>query len=104
MLLCFSITLFGFALYLLWEARLISSLAERNIILPFVGFESLMLKSDYKIVVYPGSAYEGSFQFSKDPLWQKAWTERIEPYKSFAAEYISTADGCELQYKINFIF
>ena len=95
--LCFSITLFGFMLYLLWEATLISSLAERNIILPFTGLESLMLKTDYKIVVAPSTAQVGSFKFSGVPLWQKAWSERIEPYYNFYAEYSSTVNGCELK-------
>ena len=84
-------------LYLLWEAGLISSLAERTIILPFTGLESLMVKSNYKIIVGPGSAQEGSFKFSGSSLWKKAWTDRIEPHYDFYAEYSSTKNGCELQ-------
>ena len=87
-------------IYLLWEATLISSLAERNIILPFTGLESLMLKSDYKIVVPPGSAQEGSFKFSDVPLWQKAWTERIEPNYDFYDTYATTENGCKLDTNI----
>ena len=88
-------------LYLLWEATLISSLAERNIILPFTGLESLMLKTDYKIVVAPDSAQVGSFKFSEVPLRQRAWSDRIEPYYKFYVEYSSTANGCEFLNGLN---
>ena len=72
---------------------LISSLAERTIMLPFTGVESLMLTSDYKIAVGPSSAQEGTFKFSRVPLWQKAWSERIEPSYDFYVEY--TNNGCK---------
>ena len=77
----FSITALGFILYLLWEAMLISYLGQRNIILPFDGVESLMMKSDFGIAVAPGTAQEESFKNSKVPLWQKA--ERECWYENF---------------------
>ena len=42
----------GYVLYLQWEAMLISYLASRNIILPFVDVESLLKDSDYQIAVW----------------------------------------------------
>ena len=68
---------------------LISYLGQRNIILPFDGVEFLMMKSDFGIVVAPGTAQEESFKNSKVPLWQKAWAERIMPHYEFYVEYIS---------------
>ena len=55
-----------------------------------------MMKTDYKIVMAPSSAQEGSFKFSDVPLWQKAWTERIEPNYDFYATYATTENGCKL--------
>ena len=66
-----------------WEATLDSSLLARNTILPFDGIESLVLLSDAKIVVAPDSAHVDKFKYSKDPIWQKAWSERIEPNLDF---------------------
>lgn len=34
---------------------------------------------DYQISVIPGNDLEDDFQNSKDPLWQKAWIERLKP-------------------------
>ena len=76
----FSIMGFGFLLYLQWEAMLISYLARRTINLPFNGIPTLITKSDFKIAVIPGSSYEDAFKTATDPFWQKAWTDRIEPY------------------------
>ena len=76
----FSIMGFGFLLYLQWEAMLISYLARRTINLPFNSIPTLITKSDFKIAVIPGSSYEDAFKTATDPFWQKAWTERIEPY------------------------
>ena len=75
-------------MYLLWEAMLISYLAaERTVILPFEGIESLVTKSNYKIAVNPNTAQMDSFKYSKISTWQTAWYERIEPNLDFYAEY-----------------
>ena len=78
----------GFMLFSLWKAKLISYLAQRSIVLPFDGVESLMLTSDYKIFAWPSSAQTDSFKLSKVPLWQQAWLERMEPNQEFYKEYI----------------
>ena len=67
-------------IYYYWEAMLVSFLAKQIVVLPFTGIESLMAKSDYQIAVWPGTYSQDVFAFSIDPVWQKAWTERIEPY------------------------
>ena len=76
-------------LFSLWKAKLISYLAQRNIILPFDGVESLMLTSDYKILLNPGTAQVDSFKYAENPLWKKAWLERIEPNIEFYDGYTS---------------
>ena len=55
-----------------------------------------MLASDYKIFVAPGTVHEDIFKTAKTPLWQKAWTERIEPHIGFYKEYMDS------NYHINF--
>ena len=71
---------FGFLLYLQWEAMLISYLAKRVVSVPFDGISSLVTKTDYKIALRPGSYPEDVFKTATDPIWQKAWKERVEPY------------------------
>ena len=67
-------------LYWHWEAMLISYLATRKIVLPFDNMEGLVKTSNYKIAIVPGTNAENIFKYSTDEWWQKAWTERIEPY------------------------
>ena len=76
-----------------WKARLISNLSLRVIDLPFDSIETLMLNSDFKISVAPGSQQHDYFRHSSDPLLRKAFNERIDPniedYKNFLqGEYI----------------
>ena len=83
----FRIMGFGFMLYLQWEAMLISYLARRVINVPFDGISTLVTATDFKITLMPGTSIEDAFKTSTDPFWQKAWTDRIEPfldgYKSY---------------------
>ena len=67
-------------IYYYWEAMLVSYLAARIIVLPFTGIETLMADSEYLIAVWPGTYSQDVFESSIDPVWQKAWTERMEPY------------------------
>ena len=39
-----------------------------------------MEKTDRNNILYPGSFASDMFKFSDDPIWQKAWEERINPY------------------------
>ena len=56
--------------------------------LPFDGIETLMMNSDYNILVMPGTITEDAFKNSKDPIMQKAWVDRIEPNMDFYKEYL----------------
>ena len=38
-----------------------------------------MKDSDFRIGLDPGSSYEDAFKYSTDPVWQKAYSDRIEP-------------------------
>ena len=75
-----SVILAGVLLYMHWEAQLISKLTSRKISLPFSNLAELMEKTDRNIILYPGSFASDMFKFSDDPIWQKAWEERINPY------------------------
>ena len=90
----------GFMLFSLWKAKLISYLAQRSIVLPFDGVESLMLNSDYKIFAWPSSAQTDSFKLSKVPIWQQAWLERMEPNQEFYKEYIEGTCSVAKQFSI----
>ena len=79
-----------------WEARLISNVSKRVIRFPYDSIETMMLKSDDKIGVAPGSAQMDYFRHSPDPMLKKAWDEKIEPnldeYNDFLqGRYIGTA-------------
>ena len=66
---------------------LISYLSARVFTLPFDGLSKLLKDTDYKIAVMPGSYSEDAFKESKDPLWQIAWVERIQPYLEYYKKY-----------------
>ena len=69
---------------------MVSSLFVRKVVLPFDGIEELVLFSDSKIFVVPDSALMDRFKFSKDPIWQRAWSERIEPNMDFYDAYLKS--------------
>ena len=70
----------GIVIYYYWEAMLISYLSTRFISLPFTNIRGLVENSDFKIALIKGTAFEDAFKLSTDPIWQKAYSERIEPY------------------------
>lgn len=72
--------IFGLLLNTSWNANLISYLAIQKTHLPFNNLETLLSLTSNKIALLPGSAEEDEFRYSTDPLMQRAWTERIEPY------------------------
>ncbi|XP_059085839.1 glutamate receptor ionotropic, kainate 5-like [Tigriopus californicus] len=74
----FSLLLGGTLVFWHWEAMLISYLATRVIVLPFESLQGLVEGSDFRISLTPGSSYMDAFKQSQDPLWQKAWKDRIE--------------------------
>ena len=76
----FRIMIFGLVLNISWNATLISYLSTHKTNLPFNNLETLLSSTSYKIAVLPGSATADWFRYSSDPLTQRAWIERIEPY------------------------
>ena len=72
--------IFGLLLNTSWNANLISYLAIQKTHLPFNNLETLLSSTSNKIAVLPGSSLEDAFRHSRDPITQRAWTERIEPY------------------------
>ena len=79
--------LFGFLLYLQWDAMLITYLSTRAMVLPFDNLISILEKSSHQIAVLPGTAFEDTFKASNDPLYQKAWNERILPNMDLYRSY-----------------
>ena len=84
----FSVSVMGLLLYHHWEAMIVSYLSTRIINIPFNGIPSLVTDTDYNLLTLPGSALSDSFKHSKDPFWQKAWNERMEPFiDDYTKEY-----------------
>lgn len=64
-----------------WEAMLISYLATRVIVLPFESLDELVEKSDYNIMIIPGSYYEDVFKEAEPgTLFKRAYPTKIQPY------------------------
>ena len=70
----------GIVIYYYWEAMLISYLSTRFIPLPFTNIRELVDNSDFKIGTKEGTSFEDAFKLSTDPIWQKAYSERIAPF------------------------
>ena len=76
----FSLLFFGTMLFWHWEAMLISFLAKRFIPLPFKDIPDLFSNTQFRIILTPGSFPEDAFKTSLDPVWQTAWTDRVQPH------------------------
>jgi len=74
-----SLLVFGLLTYYHWEAMLISYLSTRFTVLPFNNIPELITNTNFKISIFPGSAYIQTFNQSNDPYWKEAWKYRIEP-------------------------
>ena len=69
---------------------LISYLSARTITLPFKDIEEWMLKTDSKMFVEPYSAPMDFFRYSSVPIFQRVYTERIEPNLPFYVDFQGT--------------
>ena len=78
---------FGLLINLAWQANLISYLTISKLFLPFTNFESLVKTSDFQIAIVPGSSDEDMFKLSLNPIYQRAWKEKIEPNMEEYKEY-----------------
>ena len=76
----FSFLFFGTIMYLHWEAMLISYLSTRVIVLPFNNIPELISKTQFRIVLTPGSSYEDDFKTATDPDWVIARKDRVSPH------------------------
>ena len=76
----FSLLFFGTMIFWHWEAMLISYLATRVISLPFKDIPDLVANTQFRIILRPGTSMEDAFKTSRDPIWQSAWTDRVQPY------------------------
>ena len=85
----FSLLFFGTMIFWHWEAMLISYLATRVISLPFKDITDLVDNTQFRIIFLPGSTAEDAFKTSPDPIWQAAWTDRIQPHLE---EYVGFTD------------
>jgi hypothetical protein len=89
---------FGLLIYYHWAAMLISYLSTRVITLPFGSILQLVSKTDFRIALLPGTSFMDAFKFSTDPVWQGAFTSRIEPYLDEYEEYKTAGMVGILQY------
>ena len=79
-ILFYCIMLGGSLIYWHWEAMIISYLAVRTTVLPFSSMEEMVQKTNYKVLVQPGTSYVDQFRHSNDEFLKDIWTERISPY------------------------
>ena len=85
----FSLMFFGTMIFWHWEAMLISYLATKTTSLPFKDITELVKNTQFRIILRPGSTVEDAFKTSSDPIWQAAWTDRIQPHLE---EYVGFTD------------
>ena len=56
-----------------------SYLSARVSTLPFKDLSGIVSSSDFKIGLVKGTSMIDSFKFAKDPIWIRAWNEKIVP-------------------------
>jgi hypothetical protein len=78
---------------------LISYLSAQVFFLPFTGIETLLLHSDYQIAVLPESSQLNAFKYSEDPLWKRAYVERIEPSYDSYVDFMKGSKFLEMTMK-----
>ena len=54
--------------------------------MPFTTVTDMYLNTDFRLALIPSTTYEDNFKYSKDPLWQQIYKERLQPH---LAEYSS---------------
>jgi hypothetical protein len=106
----FSLLFFGTMIFWHWEAMLISFLATRVISLPFKDIPDLVTNTQFRIILVPGSSFQDDFETSPDPIWQVAWTERVQPHLEEHDGFLSqdfadllTMDGVSAWYTNYFV-
>ena len=70
-----------------WEAMLVSYLSSRKTIMPFSTITDMYLNTDFRLALIPATSYEDDFKYSTDPIWNKIYEERLEPYLQEYSNY-----------------
>ena len=76
----FGFLFWGAMIWWHWEAMLVSYLSTRVISLPFNNIPELIRNTPFRILFIPGTSFEDSFRYSKDPDWMYAFENRIEEH------------------------
>ena len=74
-------------LYYHWEAMLVSYLSSRKLVMPFTNVEDMYLNTDFRLALIPSTTYEDTFRYSKVPIWQNIFKERLEPHLKEYKDY-----------------
>ena len=75
-----SVLVGGMVIYYYWESGLISHLAFKTTNMPFNTLEEFSENTNFKLVVARGSVFLEFFKHSDDPVRNKIWTEKLEPF------------------------
>ena len=65
---------------------LVSYLSTRKTVMPFKTVTDMYKNTNFRIALIPSTTFEDNFKYSKEPLWQEIYKERIQPH---LAEYNS---------------
>ena len=74
-------------IYYHWEAMLVSYLSSRKTIMPFTSLTDMYLNTEFRLALIPATSYEDDFKFSADEIWQKIYTDRLEPHLKEYSDY-----------------
>ena len=74
-------------LYFHWEAMLVSYLSTRKTVMPFNTIEELYLNTEFRLALIPSTTYEDNFKYSKVPIWQNIYKERVLPHLQEYTDY-----------------
>jgi hypothetical protein len=83
----------GIAIYYYWAADLYTYLALRKPREPLSGLEELAENSEYKLLVANGTVHVDRFRYSNNPVQQKIWEEKIEPYINELPSFANLVDA-----------
>ena len=55
--------------------------------MPFSTITDMYLNTDFRLALIPATSYEDDFKYSTDPIWNKIYEERLEPYLQEYSNY-----------------
>ena len=74
-------------IYYHWESMLVSYMSARKIVMPFKNLEEMLLNTDFRLATLPKTTLQDNFKYSKDPIWQGIWKDRLEPHLQEYEDY-----------------